>query len=577
LKEFRSANSARELLNIMVGRVRVTIRHAGSIPNPYRLSSPAASIAVRGTDFLVDVLPNTETSVYVYEGLVEVSSLINPDNKRLVSPGDRAIVRPGGDISMALPGPGGELNGQSRLYKDVSQIYQQSVTSLVQNSTGISPSFFSAFPDPHLDSIENPAYASEFSTAQGRILLLPSASRPDRCVLIQTVQLASDCQNGDLPTRYDYTIAPQLTLFTPIPGTRLTVGAGISAARTNLSDLTDFRNSFDDFGYYSVASLNVFNLSTIASYSLGNQNRTSIGIGLDHLLGNGSLDYNGYRKIADSSIDNFISSDAKLARTRLSLGFAHDFTKGRKLGLYFRKGFSSSDQDYTQLFVGTGDSSLIENYVLPIDRMDVSTVSSEVGARWRAPLTRKMFYGVEGSYLREKIDSRISLVNKSVEYEFDQAERLRIGVGLGFVLKEATVLNIDLSGGLYKTTTPQLHLGISSIPYYYIHRQSPKEEIGRGGFLSTHAGLQTKLWRNSFASASYLLTINRDIHHYLEYPIKRQNIYRIATFGAGWKFKPNLAVQYLISLDHTKIFNHRAPSHSLMLRYTFDLKITNER
>src|SRR5262249_45482624 len=65
LKNFLVAHSARELLDIIVGRVLVKIHHIGDKPNPYRLNSPAASIAVRGTEFLVDVLQSGETLVVV--------------------------------------------------------------------------------------------------------------------------------------------------------------------------------------------------------------------------------------------------------------------------------------------------------------------------------------------------------------------------------------------------------------------------------------------------------------------------------------------------------------------------------
>src|SRR5262249_46639495 len=158
LKDFLVAHSARELLEILVGRVVVKIHHVGGKPNPYRLNSPAASIAVRGTEFIVDVLPGGETLVLVLEGLVEVWPRNNPDNKRLVTPGGRVTVQPGGGISSAFPGP------------------RRSRENVAQSSNDISPIFFSAFPDPHLDSLDNPAYAAEFKNAQGRLLLLPSIS-----------------------------------------------------------------------------------------------------------------------------------------------------------------------------------------------------------------------------------------------------------------------------------------------------------------------------------------------------------------------------------------------------------------
>ncbi|MGH9936071.1 MAG: FecR family protein, partial [Blastocatellia bacterium] len=69
LRNFQAGGSWRDLLNVTVGRVRATINHVKR-PNPYRVFSPIASIAVRGTDFLVIVEQNGETRVLVYEGLV---------------------------------------------------------------------------------------------------------------------------------------------------------------------------------------------------------------------------------------------------------------------------------------------------------------------------------------------------------------------------------------------------------------------------------------------------------------------------------------------------------------------------
>src|SRR5262245_22139581 len=272
LKDFPVAHSARELLDIIVGRVLVKIHHVGGKPNPYRLNSPAASIAVRGTEFIVDVQLGGETLVIVREGLVEVSSRNNPNNKRLVTPGGRVIVRPGGDISSAFPGPGSELNGRSRF--NLGEDYQRSVDSVAQNSNEISPVFFSAFPDQHLDSLENPAYAAEFKNAEGRLLLLPSVSKPYRS------------NDTSLP---DYSISPQATFFTPIPGSRLVVGGGASAFGVRSQYLDD--SQFLNYTYHNreVLKLNALNVSFIASYSFGDHGKTSVGIGVDRLSGDGNF------------------------------------------------------------------------------------------------------------------------------------------------------------------------------------------------------------------------------------------------------------------------------------------------
>ena len=55
LKDYRTAGSLRELFEITLGAVRVKINHFAGKPNPYRMNSPTASIAVRGTEFTIAV------------------------------------------------------------------------------------------------------------------------------------------------------------------------------------------------------------------------------------------------------------------------------------------------------------------------------------------------------------------------------------------------------------------------------------------------------------------------------------------------------------------------------------------
>ena len=69
IKDFRAAVSLRELFEIVLGSVRVKINHFGGRPNPYRINSPTASIAVRGTDFSITVDSRGDTQVMVYEGV----------------------------------------------------------------------------------------------------------------------------------------------------------------------------------------------------------------------------------------------------------------------------------------------------------------------------------------------------------------------------------------------------------------------------------------------------------------------------------------------------------------------------
>jgi ferric-dicitrate binding protein FerR (iron transport regulator) len=90
ISDYRAAPSLREMFRILVGRVRVKVAHSGGKPNPYRVNSPTASILVRGTEFGVAVEPSGDTSVEVYEGLVEVQSLGGPRRRALLTRGQGA-------------------------------------------------------------------------------------------------------------------------------------------------------------------------------------------------------------------------------------------------------------------------------------------------------------------------------------------------------------------------------------------------------------------------------------------------------------------------------------------------------
>jgi FecR-like protein len=582
LKNFRDAQSVRELLDIVVGRVIVKIHHIGGKPNPYRLNSPAASIAVRGTEFIVDVLPGGETLVLVREGLVEVWSHNNPDNKRMVTPGSRVIVRPGGIISLAFPGPGSGLSGRTRFNLDLGEDYQRSVDSVAQNSNEISPVFFSAFPDQHLDSLENPAYAAEFKNAEGRILLLPSISKP----------YLSDVSKHT--PRFDYSISPQLTFYTPIPGSRLVVGGSASTFDVKSQELIDSQSPFVPTGYkyyYSqVLRFNAFNASLIAAYNFGDRGKTSVGIGIDRLSGDGTfasifnnVNVGIYHKDGSTfNISQFDREDSNawFSRTRLTLGLVRRFSESKKIGFYYRHGRNSSDQLY-DIYREYEDKFQPKTSYIAFGKIYVSTHSSELGARFRASLTKRLFYGVEGSYLYERINSRRDAMYRPVARNYYLARRARLGVGLGFALTSKILLNLDMTGGIFNNDRPMgepVNLGgnfFSSTSY----PSSPRS--AQGTSVSAHSAVQSNPWRNLLLSFSNLTTLSRDLVMYnynyngtvYTYGDMRRDLRPSSSIGVGWKFTPNLITEYLFSMDH----RYTPPSHSLKLRYTFNLNITGEK
>jgi len=85
----KNAPNWRDLLDVLVGRVKVHIEHMYG-PNPNRVLTPTAVISVRGTTFDISVEEEDETTtVEVEEGLVEVQHALLPrGNIKMLTPSD---------------------------------------------------------------------------------------------------------------------------------------------------------------------------------------------------------------------------------------------------------------------------------------------------------------------------------------------------------------------------------------------------------------------------------------------------------------------------------------------------------
>lgn len=84
----------RSAINVMLGRVRFVIEKVGGRPNPYRVDTPTALIAVRGTIFEVSV-DSFYTEVLCEEGQVGVENIALPDREVILNPGWRTGVTKG--------------------------------------------------------------------------------------------------------------------------------------------------------------------------------------------------------------------------------------------------------------------------------------------------------------------------------------------------------------------------------------------------------------------------------------------------------------------------------------------------
>jgi len=78
-----------QLLDVLIGRVKVQIQKLGNQPNPNSVRTPTAVISVRGTVFDVALEDDSDTTfVSVDEGQVEVANLTAPGKSKLLNPGE---------------------------------------------------------------------------------------------------------------------------------------------------------------------------------------------------------------------------------------------------------------------------------------------------------------------------------------------------------------------------------------------------------------------------------------------------------------------------------------------------------
>jgi hypothetical protein len=596
-QDFRNAGSLRELLKITVGRVRVRINHFGGRPNPYRVNSPTASIAVRGTEFSVAVSAAGDTEVVVYEGLVEVASIRHPLRRVLVEAGKGVIIRANEDVQFFVPGLGKEIGERtdggrghdkesfdeaepsvpiSKSAEDslrtASRVYERYFDNIVENGETPLPSRFAAFPDSHFDSIENPAYATDFTATDGRIFFLPSmGGTRENDNARQLFGL------GD-PRSVDYSVLPQGSLFVPLPRFRAVLGGRVAYSRDGFQSLTldDKAGLTGPFfvpgakGRRSVegATTNrLFAVSLMAARQFGRDGRTSVGFGMDYFSTRGRLSNTiTQTDTAGFSSSELIKSRSFANRTRFTFGMSRELEGGRKLALFYRYGFTSAE-DRERSRTMNGSSRFL-------NRTSATGHSSEIGLRLRGPLSRRLFYGIESSYLFATTDEnarRSGVVNSIVH---SSSQRATLGFGLGYVLKPRTIFSFDVTGGIARITDARNERVTSNLL---------ETERKKASFLSLHAALQADIWRRLFVSGSLLSVTQSRVSDLTLYPDRFGRIMTgdgvfqpngrtrdhftdyFSNLGLGWRFNRNFLAEYIFSTD----FGQTSPRHTLLFRYTF--------
>ena len=602
LQDYREASSLRELMHIAVGHVRIRINHFRGRPNPYRINSPTASIAVRGTEFSVAVNAAGDTEVVVYEGLVEVSSLRNPGRRVLVHPGRGVIVRPDEDILFFTPASGNALGSRSNAHSNEGKaadegnkstaagdefttspgdsnslhtaagVYERYFDNIVESGELPLPSRFTAFADSYFDSLDNPSYATEFRTTQGRIFLVPSiGGTGDKDGARELLGF------GDRRL-LDYSYSPQASLFVPINRFGLVLGGRVAFSRDGFQSLSidddvrlmGPRFPMDTLGTRTVDGSTRNRLVTasfVAARRFGIDGRTGVGIGVDHLRSNGSL------SSTTTQTDDSGRSSLELAdtgsvanRTRFTIGLTHDFAGGSKLGIFYRYGsLSAEDRDHSRTLDGLKRL---------LNRTSAQARTSEFGFRFRDSFSRRLFYGVEGSYFIADTNGRTRRARVVDSNESGDTTRATIGGGFGYIFNPRTIFSFDMSGGWARVSDARRERATGNLL---------EDEKKRALFVSLHAAVQADVWRRMFVSGSMLSISQFERGDLMLYPdrfgrrVDGDGIFEsngrshdrftdyFSNFGVGWRFTPNVLAEYVFSTD----FGQTSPRHTLLFRYTF--------
>jgi hypothetical protein len=263
-----------------------------------------------------------------------------------------------------------------------------------------------------------------------------------------------------------------------------------------------------------------------------------------------------------------IESRSRVQRTRFTVGLTRDIGTSSKLGIFYRYGYTSAN-DRNRLRT-------LDGVALPLELASATGTSSEIGVRFRGLLTRRLFYGAEGTVLFGRSDEgfrRAAIVDSN---ERSKATRATLGFGIGYALRPRTVFSFDVAGGLSRTRTFRREDTTGKML---------EDERRTAGFLSLHAAVQADVWRRLFVSGSVLsLTQSRvtDLNLFPDRFGRRLTTDGLfvpngrtrdrftdyfSNFGVGWRFTPNFLAEYVFSTD----FGQTSPRHTLLIRYTFNI------
>ena len=350
---------------------------------------------------------------------------------------------------------------------------------------------FNAFPEAHLDSLENPAYATEFHSAEGRVFILPTFRGAST---LQEYQSAFGA-GGSLPS--DYSVSPQVSFFAPAGG--FTFGGSASVSRvgnTNLTAMPDYAPPVMQPNPQAVSQTSGSQTSgsssdTFYSGALVAARRfgaNSFGLELASLKGTGSISSlttgaDGPGRLSQEQSE----STSDISQTRFTAGFSRDLSRNVKLGLFYRYAFiRADDQDVSHTLNG---------YPAGLNATRTGGHSSEFGMRLRGLATRRLSYGFAAAWLGISLLDGMNRIATVDSHERDRAKRGSLAVGLGYALTRSTTLSFDLAGGTARTWASRTEDASGALL---------QNALNDSRFVSAHAAVQSDITRHLFLTASFL-------------------------------------------------------------------------
>jgi hypothetical protein len=508
----------------------------------------------------------------VYEGLVEVGSLVSPQKTVLVRPGRNIIVRSDGDISLVTAAPRGAGWDQKSNVRDA------------YNGPDLRSSRFIAFNDSYLDSLQNPAYATEFRQPGGRFYLAPSFS--PKVESAYSYAGGYDYSSVNSP---DYTLSSQVSSFIPL-GSRIVVGAGAAMTKTDVGSVAadGYFDRLNQTAVYTRDERNVkfttANLSLIAARRFGQAERTSFGMKFDYQVDRGSFSFNKDTSESMNHVPALEEGKARGGRASLSVGVTRDVGDDKKLGVYYRYSMGSVGNSYRRSGVW-GFINDDPHYFPGVEDFRAQPGhSSEAGVLFRGSVTRRLFYGVESSILfeQDQVEDHRPLpttigdttyISTQTYLDKRRARQGMISVGIGYALRPRTVLSLDLSTGRSREDyLGQTHF--SSLPPGISYGASDSYARERTSFRAWHIGGQTDIWRNLYIGGSRLFL--KAGSRYADWGVFEGKTFsiqqgsfeeksKLSNLNLGWRITPSWIVQYTYFTSQ----GGYAPSHTLMFRYEF--------